>query len=338
MDNLTPVKYRELHVSSRALVTKEDVFFCLELPLLLTLSWFIPARVWKNACYRLEKIKAGLKLFSAEPVQRISSVTLTSSQLGGDARSFSLRNAAGRSEHHLQILRSHHPLGWNPTLTLEGSEYLNDALATGNGAVLWVAHFCFNALAAKKALSDAGFGVWHLSRPEHGFSKSRFGIRVLNPIRVRAELRHLAGRIIIDRSDPGKAKCEAERLLRDNEIVSITAGAWEGRRVATTKLLGGTIELATGAPALAERCNSALLPVFTVRDCDIGSIRVIIDRPIPIPSQQDTAARLALMTQEFGNRLEPHLLAHPDQWRDWKNLQIADVDTCIEEPDRGRRE
>jgi lauroyl/myristoyl acyltransferase len=133
----------------------------------------------------------------------------------------------------------------------------------------------------------------------------------------------LGGRIVIARSKPKKAKESAERLLRKNKIISITAGAWEGRRVAAAQLLNGTIELATGAPALAERCNSALLPVFTVRDPQSGKIRVIIDRPITVPSDPDVAARLAFMTQDFCNRLEPYVLSHPDQWRDWKNLELT---------------
>lgn len=316
------ITYRETKVDRKPLVTKEDIFFCLELPLLLIFSWVLPERAWKGACFHIEQIKARLNFFSPESVQKIASSALPEKKLGSNARTFSLRHAAGRSEHHLQILRSHHPSGWNPRVILEGSEHLEGALASENGAVLWVAHFCFNALAVKKALSDAGFKVWHLSRPEHGFSKSRFGIRFLNPIRVRAELRHLAGRIIIDRANPSEAKRSAERLLRENKIISITAGAWEGRRIATMKILNGTIEVATGAPNLAERCNAALLPVFTVRDDHTGAIRVIVDPPLTIPCHQDTTTCVTLLTQEFGNRLEPHVLAHPDQWRDWKNLQI----------------
>lgn len=323
-DQKSPVKYRQLSISRRRLFGKEDALLCIELPTLLTVSWLMPERAWRDVCLRLERIKAFLKLWSPEPIEKVASAVLSEDQLNGSARHFALRNAAGRTEHHLQIMKSHHPSGWNPQLILEGREHLDGALATGAGAVLWVAHFCFNALATKKALARAGFRTWHLSRPEHGFSKSRFGIKVLNPLRVRAELPYLAGRIVIDRSKPSKAKSSAERLLRDNKIVSITAGAWEGRRLAISKLLNGTIELATGAPALAERCNAALLPVFTVRD--FGHIRVIIDRPIAIPSNPDTTARLALMTQEFCNRLEPLVLAYPDQWRDWKNLNIAAIE------------
>jgi lauroyl/myristoyl acyltransferase len=316
------VEQRQLKVSRRPLVSKEDIFFCAELPLLWLIAWLMPERAWRGVCYRLERFKSALHIFSPKAVATIAARVLPQCQRDEDAWSFSLRHAATRTEHHLQILRELRPGGWKPRLVLRGAEHLRHALEAGNGAVLWIAHFSFNALATKKALSDAGFKVWHLSRPEHGFSKSRFGIRCLNPIRVAAELRYLGGRIVIDRADPPKAKRAAERVLRENGIISITAGAWEGRKIALPALLGGRIEIATGAPDFSCRCNSPLLPVFTLRDDAAREISVIIDRPLSAPTEQDPVAALHSMTQEFIDRMAPLLLAHPDQWRDWKNLKM----------------
>jgi lauroyl/myristoyl acyltransferase len=151
------------------------------------------------------------------------------------------------------------------------------------------------------------------------------GIRFLNPIRVNAELRCLGGRIIIDRADPRKAKEQAEKVLAANGIISITAGAWEGRRVAQAKLLGGTLELATGAPDFAQRCRAALIPVFTVRDPVSRAIRVIVGGPIVAPEGTDRSVQYAAMTQDFADRLQPYILEHPEQWRDWKSLRIAEA-------------
>jgi hypothetical protein len=72
---------------------------------------------------------------------------------GFDARGFALDSAAGRSEHHVQILRELCPARWTPRLALDGADHVDRALAQGRGAVLWVAHFCFNALASKMALA-----------------------------------------------------------------------------------------------------------------------------------------------------------------------------------------
>jgi hypothetical protein len=305
----------------RPLFTKEDAAFCLEFPFLGAISWFAPERMWKSLCYRMEYIKWKLGAFSPEQVARVVG-RAPIERNRDDPLSFALRHAAIRSEHHLQILKTYRPWGWKPALELKGEDHLHRALQAGNGVVLWVAHFGFNALAVKVALADAGFKVFHLSRPEHGFSKSRFGIRFLNPIRVGAELPHLAGRITIDRTNPAKAKGTAEKILNSNGIVSITAGAWEGRRVAAATLLGGTIELATGAPGLAIDSGAVLLPVFAVRDDASGVIHVIVDEPIECAGDIDKLTRIDRMTQEFVDRTKPYILTHPEQWRGWKNLEL----------------
>jgi hypothetical protein len=219
----------------------------------------VPERWWTAFCRGLEAATARLRFFDPAPVARIAKRVLGPADPAFDARAFALTSAAGRSEHHLQILRAAGPGGWNAPVELVGREHLDAALAAGHGAVLWVAHFCFNALAAKKALADAGYRAWHLSRPEHGFSKSRLGIATVNRIRVRAELEHLAGRIVIERDKPMSATLAAQRELKRNGIVSITAGAWEGQRLAGIELLGGNARACSrraGARA-TRRCAAA---------------------------------------------------------------------------------
>ena len=205
---------------------------------------------------------------------------------------------------------------------LLGATHLDAALADGHGVVLWVAHFCFNALATKKALHLAGHRVWHLSRPEHGFSKSTLGIAALNPIRVRAEIGHLAGRIVFERDKPLAATLAAQRLLRKNGILSITAGAWEGGRLAQIDILGGSLELAVGAPGLARLTGAALLPVFTVRGEGEDTIRVIIESPLAVPAEGGMDEALQDAARQFGNRLENYVRRYPIEWRDWKNLAL----------------
>jgi lauroyl/myristoyl acyltransferase len=245
---------------------------------------------------------------------------------GRDAAAFAIAQAASRSEHHLQVLREHRPGRWRPAMRLTGEGHLRQALdCGGRGAVLWIAHFSFNALAAKKALARVGYRVWHVSRPEHGFSKTRFGMKAFNPIRVRAELRYLSGRIVIDRADPEKARSAVAAVLRANGIVSITAGAWEGRRIAEVELLGGKLELASGAPAFAFRHGAALLPVFTTRSA-AGAIEVEIGAPITAPAGLSREAQYAHAAQAFARQLEPRIYANPEQWRAWKNLELDEAE------------
>lgn len=312
------IRKRRLKVTERPYLAREDVSFCLELPVLFAVSWLLPEKWWPAVCYRLERIKAALGTFSLEPVVATLAKVLPALAADGGARTLALRNAARRSEHHLQILKTYRPGGWRPDIRLEGEENLRRALESGKGAVLWIAHFSFNALAAKKALHAAGYKVWHLSRPEHGFSKSSFGVRFLNPIRVGAEMRSLAGRIVIDRSKPAKAILAARRVLRDNNVVSVTAGAWEGGRVAAGRLLGATIELAIGAPGLSRLTGAPLLPVFSVYDGSLKAIRVVIGEPLTVSGDQ----RVDSIVQAYLDETVPYVRTYPDQWRGWKSLRV----------------
>jgi lauroyl/myristoyl acyltransferase len=305
-----------LTVGQRSLFSKEDAGALIELPLLCAVALLVPERRWAGACYRLEKAKAMLGRFSPARIHR--GLTLVYGQDYPPDLAF--RAAATRSEHHVQILREA-TVGWKAPLRLVGQASLDEALARGKGVVLWVAHFSFNSLAAKMALGRSGYRVWHLSRPEHGFSKSAFGIRFLNPLRVGAELRYLAGRVVIDRGQPARATTAAQRLLRRSEIISITAGAWEGSRIASVDILGAELDLSVGAPGLALLSGASLLPVFTVRREGTSGIEVIIDAPIVLGAEGGREVALLAAAQEFADRMVPYVSGYPLQWRDWEKIR-----------------
>jgi lauroyl/myristoyl acyltransferase len=239
-----------------------------------------------------------------------------------EAEAIAWRAAAAQTEHYIQVMKVRSARGWEPKIRLEGEEHLKAALAQGKGAILWVAHFCFNTQVTKMALKAGGYRVSHISRPEHGFSKSQFGIRYLNPLRWNAELKYLDKRIIIKRAQPGDSLREAIPVLEDNRIVSITAGAWEGHRVARGPLLSSCLSLATGAPDLAQRTGAALLPIITTRIAGGYSFRVKIGTPLATHSG-DKLAAIRTSTAEFLAELESGVLEFPDQWRGWKYLESA---------------
>ena len=318
-DGSRKVRTRRLAVADRPLLTRDDAWFLLEFPVLFLVAAAVPERRWPSVTFRLEQAKAALARFSPERILR--GMRLMRNDLSRDD---ALRAAATRSEHHVQIVRDFF-WGWQAPIELSGAHHVTNALAGGRGAVLWVAHFSFNSLAVKKAFHAAGFPVSHLSRPEHGFSKSRFGVSCLNPIRVRTELRYLDDRIVIDRAKPASAVNRAQRRLRANEIVSITAGAWEGARVATANVRGCALDLSTGAPGLALMTGAALLPVFTVRDPGTSRIDVIVGEPIAMDHDGNRDETLLKATQAFADRLGPFVASHPLQWRDWEKIRAADL-------------
>ena len=316
------IRRRKRAASGRPWVTLADAKLALALPLLWAFALTVPERGWRTLCYRLESIRARASPGDMESVARTAGRIVGGPDASFAGRAFALEVAAGATEHNLQVLKSRSRSGWNPALHLEGTEHLDSALAAGSGAVLWVAHFCFNALATKKALHDAGYRLWHLSRPEHGFSKSTAGIALYNGIRTGAERQQLEGRIVFDRNRPGAAAAAAMRVLAQNGLLSITAGDWEGQRIACIDVCGGKLHLAVGAPRLARLAGAALLPVFTVRGADQHTISVIVEPALPVPADGGSDDALQAAAQAFGRLLERYVRRYPTEWRDWKRLEL----------------
>jgi lauroyl/myristoyl acyltransferase len=311
---------REMTAVHRKAFTRDDALFMAEWPILRFAAAAIPENRWADVAMWVERTKVRVGQPSPTKHARVIRQALALTSLK-EAEAIAWRAAAGRTEHHIQVMKVLSARGWAPRIHLEGEEHLKHALAKGNGAVLWVAHFCFNTQVTKMALKAAGYRVAHLSRPEHGFSKSQFGIRHLNPLRWNAEISYLDKRIVIDRTNPGSSLREAKTMLADNRVVSITAGAWEGRRVVRGPLLGGRLALASGAPNLAHRTGAALLPVTTTR---VGgkAFRVKIGEPLPTGFQEKPEA-IRAATAGFLTVLEMAVLESPDQWRGWKYLEFA---------------
>lgn len=320
------IRRRKRAVSGRPWIALEDAKLAAALPVLWLLASTFPERRWRTICYCLESIRGSMGLADAADIQRTAARVIGRSREGFDASSFAREAAAGATEHHLQVLRSRSRGGWKAMLRLEGAAHLDAALDAGKGAVLWVAHFCFHALATKKALHAAGYRLWHLSRPEHGFAKSAVGIALYNGIRTGAEGEHLAGRIVYQRDRPSAAAIAAKRVLMHNGIVSITAGDWEGQRLASVDICGGKLELAVGPPRLARLSGAALLPVFTVRGAVHDAIRVVIEPALAVPPDGDGNDALEGAAESFGRLLEHYVMRYPTEWLDWKKLEMPRPD------------
>ena len=243
-------------------VAAKDFAVLAALPVSLAVSWLVPERFWAD----IGRIFAPV---AARVVTARNQATLDRiARLIGDrpvARSAAeilQESIAGHVEEYLQILREHRPGAWHPPMRLQGREHLTAALADGRGAVLWIGHFSFASLVAKKAFHQADLSVGHLSHPSHGYSRTRFGMRVLNPIRAVIEERYVRDRVMLALDGSTAAMRELRRRLRRNQVVSITVRE-RAQRPLAVPFLDGTIRLATGAPDLAYVAKAALLPVFT---------------------------------------------------------------------------
>jgi len=300
---------RSRQATIRPALAFADIRLILALPFYFLLAWLVPERHWPRLCRWLVSYK--------HPT--LNEAVLAGALPAGEAKLIGAELDGHRLEHYFQYLREYFPGGWRSKLVLEGRQHLEQATAAGRGAILWVGHTVFHGLVLKKSLAEAGFRLNHFSRPEHGFSKTRFGIAFLNPIRSRVEDRYLRRRIVIERGREERAVRAAARELAANGLVSITAGDWEGRQIAHIPMLGGSLPLATGAPALALAAGALLLPVFVIRKHN--AIHVLITAPIDMgtPGSRDERVKRAMI--EYAARLEPVVRDYPSQWRGWSYLR-----------------
>jgi lauroyl/myristoyl acyltransferase len=298
-----------------------DLIEIVRLVLLLPLSWAVPARYWPAVARRLAFLDGVLRRNMVEA--RVAHV----GQVLGDARAAAAPRRivrqwlAANYESRMQILRCYRPDRWRPEIEVIGLEHIENGLREARGIVLWVGNFAFSSHVTKMALSQAGVAVSHLSRPTHGFSRSLFGIRALNPIQTRIEDRYLRERLTVTPQNARAVWRLIQEKLGENGIVSITVGD-QARRLARPRFLAGRMRLATGPAYLACTTGAALLPVFTLRT-DARSYAVHIGPPLGKGSNADDDMCVNGIVEEYAARLQPLVLRHPSLWRNWS---IVDVD------------
>jgi len=305
---------------ARATIARGDFAVVGSLLLLAPAAWLLPERAWPGFTRLLATLRRVLGI-GKEPVgddklALVFPVRAAAPEFDAIRRD----NTAGKYELRMQVLRDWRPGGWRPAVELRGREHLDAALGAGKGAVLWVSHFVFNGLIAKKALHEAGYPVAHVSRPEHGFSKTRFGIAALNPIRCGVEDRYLHARILVGEDRMSQAMRRLHRLLKGNGIATITVGAWEGRQIAEVPFRDGGFRVATGAVRLAASTGAALLPLTVVRDPTDGRFVITIEPALPTPAADDKTDTLAPALVDYVERLLPQVERYPAQWRGWSWL------------------
>jgi lauroyl/myristoyl acyltransferase len=299
-----------------------DLLIAIGLASLLIPAWVLPERTWGP----LWRAAARVPLVTSRRAVKQTATSIRKA-LGDVDR----RRAEGIAqdlkacvyEMRFQDLRAWRPGGWRPKMQLEGEEHLLQALSGGKGAVLWLAPFVFNSGVTKIAIHQRGHKVSHLSSVRHGFSETRFGVRILNRIRCIPEDRYLAERIVFDRNAPGTAMRRMMRALKAGEVVSIVAASTEGSEMVKGPIFGGRLPVAVGAPRLAGSTVAPLLPAFTVRDPKLG-FRIVIEAPIALDADRPAAENCAAATAEFLRRSEAWVRQYPEQWRAWSKWRPAD--------------
>jgi lauroyl/myristoyl acyltransferase len=250
----------------------------------------------------------GLRAEGVEEALKRLGVALTSEEL-------QWRFLSGVYEDVVMTLREYLPIAWRPAIRLRGAERISAAEAAGRGVVLWSCPSAFGGLISKKALKAAGVALVNLRSAIHPYSGTRFGMKLVNPIRTRIEDRYLAGTVTLEGAGGVAALQQLREHLETGAVISIAANGSEGTPF-EMPFLGGTLKLSLGAPMLAALHGAPLLPVFTVADA-AGRFEVIVGPPIEAKSGRHAGETARELARGYAGALEAHLRCHPVEWRGW---------------------
>lgn len=316
-----PDKEAPVAPPARPLVTAKDIYEVPRLAVQGMLAWSLPELAWWPLSRLFGEVNA-----ATHPERTRNEAAQVTTVLRGmppaiDPRRVAVENWANRYEERFQYMRAWRPGGWEPAIDVLGGEQVKAALDKGQGIIFWAGNFSFNDLIAKIAWRRLGLAVSHFSRPIHGFSTTRFGVRYLNAVRRGIEDRYLGERLMAEEHETQAALMRLREHLKTNGAISITVGN-KGRHTAAANFLGGRIALATGPLAMGRTTGAAVLPVSTLRLAP-GKFEVAIGAPIEVPKGADGNPDYTAAVQTYADWVTPFVLRDPGQWRGWRYTSLA---------------
>lgn len=315
------------------LVEWKDAFRALYLALMTPMAWCVPEHYWPGVASGIERLLWRARRqplpYKREWLEQTARMS-ADFPAAGSAEKILRGGAAYSHLATLQLLRCYRPGGWHPRMHLAGEDRLRRALDSGRGAILWVLPTATSDIATKLAFHRAGFRVSHLSRYSHGFSVTRFGRRVLNPVRTVVERRFLAERLEIGpagpfvpgKNGPERAVDAIARRLEAGQIVSITVTDAEARKPRYMPVLNGWLPVGDGPIRLARRTRAALFPVVTIMRED-GCLVTNIEPELLVPAAGDRDSAAEEVLGAYGRVLEGYVLRAPDQFSLWYKAVVS---------------
>jgi len=196
-------------------------------------------------------------------------------------------------------------------VTIEGENHLQEALKNGTGAILLTLH-----------LGNGDFGISALSMlgyPMNLISKE-FKARWLNDLWFG--MRRKIGTKFISAE---KSSFDILRALRKNEFVIFVLDQFMGPPIGVrTRFFGKETGTAAGCALIAERTGTPVILCYTYR-LPNSRHHIVIGSPIQSLDHRLGAKNIAVMTQDYTDRIESIVRGRPDQWmwihRRWKEFR-----------------
>jgi KDO2-lipid IV(A) lauroyltransferase len=198
------------------------------------------------------------------------------------------------------------PVAYLANIQVEGKEYLDSALAQGNGVVAVGAHLGpFTALGAK--LGSEGF-------------KINIIINMRNLPKFWKKINDVQRRFG-EQPFPSKPRSLSVRTgldcLRRNEILYIISDQQQRRGGVAVPFFGRMAFSPPGAAIFSLKTGAPVLPVFVLRQGALNR-RLVIGEPIDIERTLDQKKDIVTLTAKITNAIEETVRQHPGQWA-WIN-------------------
>ncbi len=184
-------------------------------------------------------------------------------------------------------------------VSLEGIEYLDEALKEQKGVVLVSSHVGNFEWGACRLAVD-GYKIWGITL----FRKSERMNRFFKEIRMTKDFKTLYVNKII----------HIFRYLKNNEIMAIPSDwAPTGKPSRSFKLFGRRAELPMGALRIALRSGAPLVPCFIWRDGKYNH-HLVIRKPIELDRVGDRDELISKNMDKVIGVMETHIREHITEW------------------------
>jgi KDO2-lipid IV(A) lauroyltransferase len=186
-----------------------------------------------------------------------------------------------------------------------GTEYIEKALAEGNGAILITPHLGNWELGGVTfALRGCPIHALTLKDSEDVVQDYRDEVRGSLGIKT----------IHVDPNDHGTI-LKMARLLKDNQVIAMLGDRLVGGKKSEVTFFGKKVYFPSGAFALAQATGAPIIPVFITLRAD-NKYNAWMEKPIRVErvSGLSNDELIAQKTQELATVFEKNIRKYPDQW------------------------
>ena len=186
------------------------------------------------------------------------------------------------------------------TVTVEGVDNLQAALANGQGAIVFLPHF----------------GNWELLSLVYGALIPDRAKAIAFPLKnalLNAYIWRYRERMGLKLIPRNRAIRETLRALRDNEAVGFFADQNAGPEGVFVDFLGRPASAARAPVVLARKTGAPILFSLSIRQPDDRHL-VRISTPIYVEASDDPERDVAVYTTQMLKQLEAYIHKYPEQW------------------------